>query len=143
MKKKNLFSYIRAILGRPEKHTNSIEVQLSRESIKELKARIIILMNDQKPFLQPGYHMKDMADDLRIQPYQLSAFINQVMGVHFTDYINKYRINHCEVLMKSDPDMRQNLKELAYKCGFNNRNSFAAAFKKFTGFSPSDYIKQL
>ena len=142
MKKKNLFSYIRSILGRP-KQIKTIEVQLSRESIKELKSRLVTLMNEKKPFLQPGYHMKNLADDLHIQPYQLSAFINQVMGAHFTDYINKFRISHCELLMKADPDARQNLKELAYKCGFSNRNSFAAAFKKFTGFSPSDYIKQL
>ncbi|HEX2683755.1 MAG TPA: helix-turn-helix domain-containing protein, partial [Ferruginibacter sp.] len=82
-------------------------------------------------------------DDLHIQPYQLSAFINQVMGVHYTDYMNKFRISHCELLMRTDPMARQNLKELAYKCGFNNRNSFATAFKKYTGYRPSDYVKLL
>jgi AraC-like DNA-binding protein len=27
-------------------------------------------------------------------------------------------------------------------CGFNNRNTFTVAFKKFTGNTPSDYVKQ-
>ena len=141
MKKKNFFSYIRSFLGEKKKNTNA-HVQLSNETIQDLKLRLSTLMNEEKPFLKQGYHMKDLADDLRIPVYQLSAFINQVFGVHFNDYINKFRISYCEAIIKTEP-ARHSFKELAYKCGFNNRNSFAAAFKKFTGQKPSDYVKRL
>ncbi|MBO9572356.1 MAG: helix-turn-helix transcriptional regulator [Chitinophagaceae bacterium] len=143
MKKKNLFYYLRSWFGEKKKN-KTIELHMSNESIEELKSRLKVLMTTKQPFLQKGYHMKDMAEDLNIPIYQLSAFINQVMGVRFTDYMNKFRIIYCEELLrKSDENEKVNFQYLADKCGFNNRNSFASAFKKFTGKSPSIYLKHL
>jgi AraC-like DNA-binding protein len=142
MKTKNFFSYIRSLFGK-KKRSKRIEGQLSKESIEELKTRLTTLMEKEKPFLQKGYHMKEMADDLHIPVYQLSAFINQVIGMHFTDYMNQLRISYCEELIKTGHAAKLNLTDLAFKCGFNNRNSFAAAFKKFIGQRPSDYMRNL
>lgn len=143
MAKKGLLGYLRSLLGEKKKKPKSIELQLSTENIEDLKWRLTVLMNDKKPFLTKGYHMKDMADELRIPVYQLSAFMNQVMGMNFNDYINRFRIRHCESLLQSNQSPRPSLKELAAESGFNNRNSFADAFKKFTGQRPSDYLKNL
>ncbi len=142
MAKKGFFRYLRSILGEKKK-PKSIEVQLSAESIEDLKWRLTMLMDSKKPFLIKGYHMKDMAEDLRIQVYQLSAFMNQVMGMNFNDYVNRYRIRYCEGLIKNTKTTLPSLKELASQSGFNNRNSFADAFKKFTGQRPSDYLKNI
>lgn len=142
MRRKNLFGYLLSLLG-GKKRTYHIEVQLSKESIAELKTRLHQLMETEKPYLHFGYHMKDMADDLHIPVHQLSAFINQVIGMHFTDYMNQYRVRYCEELLKSHQNPRPSLKDLGFRCGFQNRNSFTAAFKKFTGQRPSDYVKSL
>lgn len=142
MAKKGFLNYLRSILGEKKK-PKSIELQLSAESIEDLKWRLTMLMDSKKPFLIKGYHMKDMADDLKIPVYQLSAFMNQVMGMNFNDYINRFRIRYCEGLIKSSQASRPSLKELASQSGFNNRNSFADAFKKFTGQRPSDYLKNV
>ncbi len=141
MAKKGLLGYLRSLLGEKKKKPKSIELQLSSENIEDLKWRLTMLMDDQKPFLTKGYHMKDMADELRIPVYQLSAFMNQVMGMNFNDYINRFRIRYCETLLQSNQTPRPSLKELASQSGFNNRNSFADAFKKFTGQRPSDYLR--
>lgn len=140
MAKKGFFKYLRSILGEKKK-PKSIEVQLSAESIEDLKWRLTMLMDSKKPFLIKGYHMKDMAEDLRIPVYQLSAFMNQVMGMNFNDYVNRFRIRYCESLIMNTKTTLPSLKELASQSGFNNRNSFADAFKKFTGQRPSDYLK--
>jgi|SRR4030095_11185956 len=143
MTKKGLLGYLRSLLGEKKKKPKSIELQLSSENIEDLKWRLTLLMDDKKPFLTKGYHMKDMADELRIPVYQLSAFMNQVMGMNFNDYVNRFRIRYCESLLKSTQAPRPSLKELASQSGFNNRNSFADAFKKFTGQRPSDYLKNM
>jgi YesN/AraC family two-component response regulator len=140
--KKNIFAYIKSLL-KLKKRPNSIAQQLSRENLQELRRRLDVLMQEKQPYLKHSYYMKDMADDLHIPAYQLSAFINQVMGVHFTEYMNQFRIDYCQKLIKANPGTKYNLKELAFKCGFRNRNSFATAFKKFTGQRPSHYIKLL
>lgn len=142
MKKKTFFNYLLSLFG-GKKRTKSIEVHLSKESIAELKTRLHHLMEAEKPYLHIGYHMKDMANDLNIPIYQLSAFINQVIGMHFTDFMNQYRVRYCEELLKSKETPRPSLKDIGFRCGFQNRNSFTAAFKKFTGQRPSDYVKNL
>jgi len=85
--------------------------------------------------------LKQLAEDTQIPLHHLSAVINQHYGMHFNDFLNKSRIKYCENLIKNNLALKTNLKELAFKCGFNNRNSFTTAFKKFTGKTPSDYTK--
>ena len=143
MAKKGLLGYLRSLLGEKKKKPKSIELQLSSGNIEDLKWRLTMLMEEKKPFLTKGYHMKDMADELRIPVYQLSAFMNQVMGMNFNDYINRFRIRYCESLLQSHQNPRPSLKELASQSGFNNRNSFADAFKKFTGQRPSEYLRNM
>jgi len=142
MKKKNFFTYLRSLLKGKKQHKGS-DGRVNSEHATQLRLRLETLMMQKQPYLQSNYHMKDMADDLGMPLHQLSAFMNQVVGVHFTEYMNKYRIKHCEDLLKKNSGLKPSLKELAYKCGFNNRNSFTTAFKKFTGHTPSDYVRQL
>ena len=98
-------------------------------------------MLQQKPFLKPHYKLKDLSEDLQMPLHLLSAFLNKRLGMHFTDYLNQFRIKYCEELIKNEQPGKVNLKELVSKCGFHNRNTFTTAFKKFTGKTPSDYIR--
>jgi YesN/AraC family two-component response regulator len=106
-----------------------------------IRERINSYMLQQKPFLKPHYKLKDLAEDLQMPLHQLSAFLNKRLGMHFTDYLNQFRIKYCEDLIKNEKPGRITLKELVTKCGFHNRNTFTTAFKKFTGKTPSDYIR--
>ena len=139
MKKKSLLSYLRDFFGSKKKERPSA-IQLNTEETELLKYRLKELMAQKKPYLVRGYHIKDMADDLRIPVHQLSAFINQVVGMSFTGYMNKHRIDHCLHLITNDP-ASVDLNLLAQRSGFNNRNSFTAAFKKFTGLKPFEYLR--
>jgi len=38
---------------------------------------------------------------------------------------------------------QKTLEAIASEAGFNNRNTFTAAFKKETGKSPSEYLKEV
>jgi len=108
-----------------------------------LKYRLEKYMRQKEPYLKIGFSIKDMATDLNMEPYQLSAFINQEIGMHFNDYINKFRVEHCAAIMKRELPGKLNLQELAFRCGFSNRNTFTSAFKKIFGKNPSDYLRTL
>lgn len=140
MTTKNIFGYLRLWLGGSKKK-NRIKGQLSDYEIENLRNRLNLYMNQHKPYLHTSYRIKDMASDLGIPAHQLSAFINRVLRMHFSDYINKARVEYCRRLIKSKHGEKQNMKELAVKCGFNNRNTFTTAFKKFTGHKPSEFAK--
>ena len=128
MKKKNLLSYLR--------------YYLSEDEIELMRHRVTGLMIEKKPFLQKGYHIKNMSDELQIPVHQLSGFINHIVGMHFSDHMNKYRIEYCLELINENLPARANLNEVSKKCGFNNRSSFSSAFKKFTGQKPFEYIQR-
>jgi AraC-like DNA-binding protein len=100
-------------------------------------------MRDQRPYLKVRYTIRHLASDLETPAYLLSAFINQELGVNFNDYFNQFRVRHCQVLMQDCLVEEFNLRGLARVCGFTNRNTFTAAFKKFTGMPPSVYKKNL
>lgn len=142
MKKQNFLGFLRSLLwGR--KHRKKWLLPISEESIEDLQWRLINLLEQKKPFLQQGYRLKDMAVELNIHEYQLSAFLNQVMRIHFTELLNQYRIAHCIKLLESRTVEKPNVKDMINQCGFRNRNTFTTAFKKFTGQTFSVYVKQL
>lgn len=63
-------------------------------------------------------------------------------GVRFSEYLNKKRMDeaiHLMVYYKND-----NIKDIARQVGFrNNPQYFSQVFKKYTGYTPSDYLEAL
>ena len=117
--------------------------ELTPERSLYISAQLYSFMVAYKSFLHPQYSIHDLSNSINIPSYQLSAFLNRELGYNFNDYLNRLRIGHCQKLMKSGAVDQLNMHGLAFECGFHNRNSFTTAFKKFTGRTPSDYLKSL
>ena len=139
--KKKIFGYFKSLLGLKKNRTNE-EDKSGNQPADMIKRRLEELMQNKKPFLQPGYNIKDLANDMQMPSYQVSYFLNRALQVNFNDYLNYYRIKYCEDLIKSKTEDKTSLQELALKCGFQNRNTFTTAFKKVTGRTPSEYAKR-
>lgn len=95
-------------------------------------------MATQKPWLQPELTLDDLADQLGVRPKTLSQAINDGLGQHFFDYINRYRIEEARRLLTNPPDPKITVLEVMYKVGFNSKSSFNTLFKKYTGRTPSE-----
>ena len=108
--------------------------------IQRLTSQLDALMQEKKPFLDPHYSLRTLADTIGVPLYKLSAFLNQTTGTNFSDYLNQWRIRYCLDLIREKKIAHLNLGGIAMKCGFNNRNTFSTAFKKITGISPSAYL---
>lgn len=115
---------------------------LTRKQVQHLKIAMDKILENEQPFLRHGYSLQDFANALSYPWYQVSALINQEYGMHFNDFINKRRIRYACRIIKNSKYPNLNINGLADKCGFSNRNSFSNAFKKFTGLSPSEYLKK-
>jgi len=94
-------------------------------------------------YLNGNLDRKEVAGYLNIQPHIFSAFISQAYQANFNDVINRYRINYVEEGLKSEKWSDLTLEAIAEKAGFNNRVTFLTAFKKFTGTTPTQYIKNI
>ena len=114
---------------------------LTDEKVKQIGEVVKKLLQENKPFLQQRYSLKDLSEDTRIPLHQLSAYINQYCGKNFNDFINEYRVYHCKEKILNQECRNKKLEAVAEESGFNNRNTFAIAFKKVIGVNPSEFLK--
>jgi AraC-like DNA-binding protein len=91
--------------------------------------------------MDPLLSLERLSKSVRIPERILSQVINQSSGLNFNDFINKYRTEHAQKLLKDEPNKK--VLEVAYECGFNSKTTFNSAFKKFTGQTPSEFKKNL
>ncbi|MES1219982.1 MAG: helix-turn-helix domain-containing protein [Bacteroidota bacterium] len=117
--------------------------QMDSDHVSKINDSLIEFLSIERPFLTPGYTLKDLARDLNIPLHHLSAFINQQYGVHFNNFINEFRINYFKEKITNEEWRRKKIEAIAGESGFNNRNTFTVAFKKITGLNPSEYIKNI
>lgn len=117
-------------------------IYLDYDTITTLKEKLEDLMKEKAPFLKHGYSSFNLANDLAIPPYQLSAFLNHSVGYNFNDYINEQRIRFCLGQIKSGAWKGFTLEAIGHECGFSNRNTFTSSFKKFVGQPPSIYLNR-
>ncbi|MBM3177715.1 MAG: helix-turn-helix domain-containing protein [Bacteroidetes bacterium] len=95
-----------------------------------------------KGFINQGFTLRAMSDQLSIPAYQLSALINQEFDQSFNDFINDLRIDHFLEQTKVDPKIGTfTVQSLGESVGFRSRTSFIAALKKRTGKTPSEILK--
>jgi AraC-like DNA-binding protein len=118
------------------------QLNLPEEKIRELQQLFENYITRQY-YLHQHTNLKQVANHLHTQPYVLSTFINHVYRMHFNDVINQHRIKYIEDGLTNRKWESLTLEAIAGKAGFNNRITFLAAFKKFTGITPTQYIKKL
>jgi YesN/AraC family two-component response regulator len=116
---------------------------IDSEHISNIDSTLNDFFSLRRPFLRPGYTLRDLSSDVRIPLHHLSAFINQYYGVHFNDFINRYRVDYFKEMIYSNEWKVKKLEAIAEESGFSNRNTFTIAFKKINGQSPSEYIRRI
>ena len=116
---------------------------ISEEKSIQMNAAIKEVLESKKPFLQQRYSLKELAIDTQIPLHHLSAFINHYCQMNFNDFINEYRVQYSQEKMRNHECTYKKLETIAKESGFNNRNTFTAAFKKVTGQTPSQFLKQV
>jgi AraC-like DNA-binding protein len=135
-----LYFHPTILYGLKTRQISKTKLSLDIDFVDRLALRLEKTMLEKKPFLNPDYTLRELANALDIPLYKLSAYLNQTLGTNFSEYLNQWRIRHCLELFHEKETEHLNLNGIAKKCGFNNRNTFSTAFKKITGKAPSAYL---
>lgn len=98
-------------------------------------------MEKERPYLDPGITLKDLACKLQIPSRKLSKIINHRFNKNFVGFINDYRIESAKDKLKNPKDEKETILEIMYDVGFNSKSSFYTIFKQKTGHTPSEYKK--
>ena len=96
----------------------------------------------EKAYRNPGIKLSDVSNALSLPIHDLSQVINERFQCNFNEFINRHRIEEAKVLLR-DASSDQNILEIAYAVGFNNKASFNNHFKKTTAMTPTEYQKTL
>ncbi len=111
------------------------------EKYESIFSEIETIMQKEQLYLNPDFLITDLAKVLK-QPYKrISQAINTNTDLNFSEYVNKYRINEVKSYFENPVHQSKNVLEVMYECGFNTKSNFNRAFKKFTGFTPSQFKK--
>ena len=142
-----------AIPGIPEPGVESEEVipapaktkyewsSLSEAEAERIYIQLQEIMEQDELYKNPELTLDELAASLRISEAALSQVINSRFHQSFYDYINSLRV-HAFIKQAVDPGNKgYTLLSIAFDCGFNSKSSFNRNFRKFTGKSPSDYLK--
>ncbi len=120
------------------KYQNS---SLTEEEAKRIHTRLLQLFTENESFKDPELTLSDLAEVLDVHPNHLSQVINSIEQKSFYDLINERRIQAFLEAVNKPENQQYTFLALAFSCGFNSKASFNRNFKKFTGQTPSDYLK--
>lgn len=109
----------------------------------EFSEQLQQVMAIEKPYLDPLLTLRSLAKRIEIHPNQLSWLLNESLGNNFSEYINRFRIEKFKSLAQDPLNKHITLIGLAYESGFNSKTVFNTYFKKETGLTPKEYLKQL
>jgi AraC-like DNA-binding protein len=113
----------------------------SKQQAHDIEKKLTVLMESEKPFLNPRLSSPDLAEMIDITTNQLSQFLNEHLNKNFYDYVNSFRLKEFQQLCKNQGYSHLSILGLAYECGFNSKTTFNAFFKRALGVTPSEYYK--
>lgn len=117
--------------------------KLSDEECKRLLKILDKEMSKNKLYMNHSLKIADLARVAKTSSNALSYVFNQYLQKSYYDYINEYRVEEFKAAIQNDRYSRYTLEALSEHCGFSSRASFFRSFKKVTGITPNEYIKNM
>lgn len=104
-----------------------------------LKDLIVNKMEEEQVYLQPNLKISDLAALLGTNRNYLYNAINVGMGISFSEFVNRYRVDHAQRLLMENPAAK--IEEIATQSGFSSEVTFYRNFKAVTGTTPYKWLK--
>ncbi len=104
-----------------------------------------LMMSKVKKYLEHNYMNYELSLDsvsslLHINASYLSSIFKRCTGINFIDYITNLRISAAKEYL-ADPF--KTVSEIVTMVGYDSSSYFSRAFKKNTGYTPTEYRKHI
>lgn len=96
-------------------------------------------LEEEEFYLDPDVNIDYLANELGTNRHYVSNYLNQILKMPFYAYVNKLRLEHAEMLLRTSNDKAS---AIGYLCGFNSEATFRRLFKEQYGCTPTQYVKQ-
>jgi len=133
-----LNTYTLAKRDKPNRHATS-RVNLTEQQARDILQTLHETMETEQHYLSPECSLPLVSESTGIPVHHISYALNKHSEYNFSDFINKYRVEHvCRVIQKGH-HKKLTLEAIGMECGFGGKVTFFNAFKKFTGTTPAEY----
>ena len=105
-----------------------------------LLSQIEELMTQEKVYTDSTLNLNKLSSLLNIRSHTLSQLLNDNLEKSFSQFINEYRIEEAKRMLLDNDHLK--IQAIAEICGFNSNSTFYTAFKKVTGTTPAEFVKQ-
>jgi len=115
---------------------------LTEKEANELIRQLNEYMVENKPYLDENLNLKSLSEAVGTTTHKLSQVLNEQMELTFFEYINKFRIEEVKKRLSDSSNQQYTLQAIAFDSGFCSKSTFYTTFRKNTGMTPGDYLKQ-
>lgn len=126
--------------------TNQQDIKLKEAIVEKLPGYILKIdefIQENRPFHNKKYNLKDLAQDLKIPASHLSFVFKYACKLSFVEFKNYSRVNHALFLLQNDFLDSKTFEALADAVGFATYNTFFISFKQYTGTAPKDFYLEI
>ncbi len=124
-------------------HQRYARSSLSKRASGAILTALKNYFSREKPYLKSDLKLADVADRTSFSAHHISQSLNQVEGVSFPDFVNRYRFEEAKRILSNSQDAHLRIIDVAYDSGFNNKTTFTNVFKRFEGITPSEYREKM
>lgn len=126
-------------INKPYANSQKVSVSLpfKKEHISAFEKFVVV----EKNYLNSELTLDMVAENLGLSKSYLSRMINAELRSSYTDYINSLRVEEAKLNIQNPKSDKFTLIAIGLEAGFNSKSAFNSAFKKFTGFTPSEFKK--
>lgn len=104
-----------------------------------LLARLDVLMQNDRLYVDPDLSLPSLAEQLGISPHQLSELLNARLGKSFARYLRERRIGAAKTMLCAEPSA--SVLSVGLAVGFSAQSNFYEAFRELEGMTPGAYRK--
>ena len=134
----NILVYIAFIkpelFARKRKYQNN---NLTAENRQQILKELLKTIEVEKIYSDSALTLTLLAKKMGISVHCLSQIINEEFQLSFPEFINGYRVKEARQLLLNNRS-GCTVQQIMYEVGFSSRSAFNIAFKKYTGFTPSE-----
>jgi AraC-like DNA-binding protein len=112
---------------------------LKQEQAQDYLQRLIVYVEDNKPYLNRDLNINDLALMTGIQRHNITQVLNENHKKNFFTFINEYRVKEVIERFSDTKFNHYTILAIAYDAGFNSKTTFNSIFKNHTGLTPSKF----
>lgn len=123
-----------------KQHINEIFTAVGQQLKEQGSTRKDEIVNFMVNYVKDNYsqdiYLESIADELGMSSNYLSHFFKDYMGVSFSDFLGKIRVEKAKEMISTT---NKSINSICFEVGYINVNSFIRSFKKFEGITPGRY----